>query len=435
MRPKKNLSFNSLRKTISRQVLQIEDPRQEAKVDHEIHDCCLSAFAMMFFQDPSMLEFQTRLQDNLNQNNLKTMFNVSSIPKATQLRDVLDLINPESLDPIFSDCFRLLQRAKQLEPFQFLNGKYLIPIDGTQYFSSTSISCPGCLRKNLKNGVINYSHQVIGAAIVHPDMRQVIPLAPEPIRNIDGSSKQDCERNAGKRLLHKIRADHPKLGIIITGDGLYANLPFLHELKCFDMSYILVVKPGDHKFLFNRLSALKEQNGINKIESVDVKGRRHIYEWVNRLPLNGSQNTDHVNFFEYTIITNGKKTFHCSWVTDIFVDQTNIETLVKGGRARWKIENENFNTLKNQGYHAEHNFGHGNAHASLNFFLFILMAFFVHQILELTDPLFQKGRKKFSARKEYWNQLRCTIRILVFTSWEHLLEFVISPPENQKPPP
>ena len=194
-------------------------------------------------------------------------------------------------------------------------------------------------------------------------------------------------------LLHKIRADHPKLGIIITGDGLYANLPFLHELKCFDMSYILVVKSGDHKFLFNRLSALKEQNRINKIESFDVKGRRHIYEWVNGLPLNGSQNTDYVNFFEYTIITNGKKTFHCSWVTDIFVDQTNIETLVKGGRARWKIENENFNTLKNQGYHAEHNFGHGNAHASLNFFLFILVAFFVHQILELTDPLFQKAGK------------------------------------------
>ena len=136
MRPKKNLSFNSLRKTISRQVLQIEDPRQEAKIDHEIHDCCLSAFAMMFFQDPSMLEFQTRLQDNLNQNNLKTMFNVSSIPKATQLRDVLDLINPESLDPIFSDCFRLLQRAKQLEPFQFLNGKYLIPL------TAHSISLP-----------------------------------------------------------------------------------------------------------------------------------------------------------------------------------------------------------------------------------------------------------------------------------------------------
>ena len=179
------------------------------------------------------------------------------------------------------------------------------------------------------------------------------------------------------------------------------------------MSYILVAKPGDHKFLFDCLSTVKERNEINKLESVDSKGCRHIYEWANGVPLNGSKQADNVNFFEYTIIANEKKTFHCSWVIDIFVDQANVEMLVKGGRARWKIENENFNTLKNQGYHAEHNFGHGKAHASLNFFLFNLLAFFVHQILELTDPLYQKCRGKFSSRKEYWNQLRCTIRILI----------------------
>lgn len=433
MKPKKHLSFSSLRKTISRRVLQIEDPRQEAKVGHEIHDCCLSGFAMMFFQDPSMLEFQTRLQDLHNKNNLESLFTVSSIPKATQLRDIVDLIDSESFDPIFSDFFRELQRSKHLAQFQFLNGMYLIPLDGTQYFSSGAISCPCCLTKKLKNGETNYSHQVIGAAIVHPNHRQVIPLAPEPIQNIDGSSKQDCERNAGKRILKKIRATHPKLNIIIAGDSLYANQPFIDELKIFAMSYILAAKPGDHKFLFDCISAIRKQNEINKLEFIDAKGRRHIYEWANGVPLNGTKQADNVNFFEYTIVANGKKTFHCSWVTDMLIDQANIETLVKGGRARWKIENENFNTLKNQGYHADHNFGHGKAHASLNFFLFNLLAFFIHQIFELTGPLYQKCRRKFSSRKEYWNQLRCTIRILVFSSWEHLLNFIISPPE--KPPP
>ena len=142
---KKYLSFNSLRKIISQRVLQIEDPRQEAKVGHEIHDCCLSAFAMMYFQDPSMLEFQTRLQDRLHTNNLKTLFDVHSIPKATQLRDVVDIIGSESLDPVFSDYFRSLQKSKQLEKFQFLNGMYLMPVDGTQYYSSNTISCPDCL--------------------------------------------------------------------------------------------------------------------------------------------------------------------------------------------------------------------------------------------------------------------------------------------------
>jgi len=433
VKPKQHLSFSSLRKILSQRVLQIEDPRQEAKVSHEIHDCCLSGFAMMYFQDPSMLEFQTRLQKQRNQNNLKTMFDVRSIPKSTQLRDVVDIIPSESFDPIFSDYFSSLQRSKQLEKFRFLNG-YLMPIDGTQYFSSGTISCPSCLTKTPKNGDTIYYHQVLGVAIVHPDQRQVIPLAPEPIQNIDGSSKQDCERNAGKRLLQKIRTTHPKLKIIIAGDDLYSNHPFLDELKVNRMSFILVAKPSDHKFLFDFLSIIKNRDESNKLEFIDQKGRHHIYEWVNGVPLNGTQQADNVNFFEYTIIVNEKKTFHCSWVTDILIDKANVEMLVKGGRARWKIENENFNTLKNLGYHAEHNFGHGKQYASFNFFLFNLLAFFMHQILEITDPLYQQCRGSFSSRKEYWNQLRCTLRILVFNNWEHLLAFIISPPEEAIPP-
>jgi len=83
-------------------------------------------------------------------NNLKTLFDVHSIPKATQLRDVVDIIGSELLDPAFSDYFRSLQRSKQLEKFQFLNGMYLMPVDGSQYFSSKTISCPGCLTKKHK---------------------------------------------------------------------------------------------------------------------------------------------------------------------------------------------------------------------------------------------------------------------------------------------
>ena len=174
-----------------------------------------------------MLAFQRRIQDHGNKNNLQTIFGVGSIPKSTQLRDVIDLIPSSSFDPIFSDFFSLLQRAKMLEKFQLFKNQYLISIDGTQYFTSENISCPGCLKKtSKKTGQTTYSHQFLGASIVHPDQRQVIPLAPEPIQNTDGSSKQDCERNAGKRLIQKIRKTHPKLNIIITGDGLYSNQPF-----------------------------------------------------------------------------------------------------------------------------------------------------------------------------------------------------------------
>jgi hypothetical protein len=151
--------------------------------------------------------------------------------------------------------------------------------------------------------------------------------------------------------------------------------------------------------------------------------------------LNGNEKTCWVNYFEYSLIVGGKRTYHNSWVTDIEVDRNNVKQFVKGGRARWKIENEGFNTLKNQGYHLEHNFGHGKKNLSMNFFLLNLLAFFMHQIFELTDLLYQKCRAKFSSRLEYWNQLRCTFRVLIFKSWEKMLEFIISPPTYSLIPP
>lgn len=370
MQPKKYLSFSNLRKIISKRVLQIEDPRREGSVVHSIHDCCLSGFAMMFFQDPSVLAFQKRLQDDGHKNNLQTIFGVGSIPKATQLRDVIDLIPPSSFDPIFSDFFRLLQRGKQLKKFQFYKKKYLISIDGTQYFTSANLSCNGCLHKtSKKTGKTTYYHQFLGASIVHPDQRQVIPLAPEPIQNTDGNSKQDCERNAGKRLIQKIRKAHPKLDIIITGDDLYSNQPFIDELQSNRMSFILVAKSGNHKFLFNHINNMKHK--IQTLEFHDDKGRKHIYRWINNVPLNGTARARNVNFFDCTIMADGKTKFYSSWVTDITVNQHNVKILVVGGRCRWKIENEYFNTLKNQGYNAEHNYGHGQQYASFNFLLFI----------------------------------------------------------------
>jgi hypothetical protein len=435
---KKHLNFNSLRKKISEEVLQFEDLRQEAKVDFSIHDCCLSTYAMMFFQDPSMLEFQKRLERKINLNNLKTIFNVSSIPKSSQLKDVMDEIPSSQFDNIFLSFFRSLQRGKLLEQYRFIDNAYLIPIDGTQYFSSKNISCSCCLtkvkNKNKDNEYTLFYHQVLAAAIVHPDLKQVIPLAPEPIKNIDGTTKQDCETNAGKRILSKIRAAHPKLKIIITADDLFSKQPFIEELQRHSMSYIIVAKPSDHKILYNEFDSLVIEGKANVIRLKDSKGRLHVFEWVNQIPLNGNKNPVLVNYFEYTILNEEKIDFHSSWVTDIHINENNIIDLARGGRAKWKIENENFNTLKNQGYHAEHNFGHGKKNLSFNFFIFNLLAFYAHQILELTDRLYKDCRATFSSRKEFLNQLRCTIRILVFENWVKLLNFILDPPEEAIPP-
>lgn len=433
MHIKKHLGFTALRKIISERLLQIEDGRQQGKVDYTLHDCAMSAFAMMFFQDPSLLEFQRRMQEAINRNNLKTMFHVASIPKDTQLRELLDQCPLDKLEKVYADFFYHLQRSKQLEAYRFINGMYLMPVDGSQYFSSEKIRCPSCLTKTSKKGVIRYSHQILQAVIVHPDTKQVIALAPEAIQNTDGTEKQDCEINAGKRLIKKIRKTHPKLNIIFSGDDLFSRQPFIDELKTANMSYILVAKPSSHKILYQWFEDIKQMGEAGRLEFTDFKGRHHIYEWINQIPLNGTKDAGEVNFFYYRLINKGKITYRNSWVTDIVIDANNVIQLVKGGRARWKVENEGFNTLKNQGYHIEHNFGHGEKNLSMIFFLLNLLAFFIHQIFELTDLHYQKCRAKFSARKEFWNQLRCTFRILLFKTWEQLLAFIICPPEARPP--
>lgn len=431
---KKHLSFAALKASMAERFRQIQDPRQPGKLDHCMHDVLMSGFAMMFFQDPSLLAFQKRLQDSIQQNNLSKIFGVDSIPKDSQMRDILDGIPTETFADIFPDFLSRLQRGRQLDRYQFMNGKYLIPLDGSEYFSSEKISCPYCLKTEHSKTTVRYHHQILQAVIVHPDMRQVIPLFPEPIQNSDGYTKQDCETNAGKRIVKKIRKTYPKLSIIITGDGLYSKQPFINAVKENSMSYILVAKPTDHKILFEWVTEITAMGEDEHLEFKDHKGRLHKYQWINDVPLNGSRNADQVNFFQYRIINkDGKTTYRNSWVTDLPVSRENIRDMVKGGRARWKVENETFNTLKNQGYHIEHNYGHGQQYLSINFFVLNLLAFFIHQILELCDLPYQRCRTKFSSRKEYWNQLRCTFRIILFRDFYHMLEYIFDPPMARAP--
>lgn len=410
---------------LSQRFSAVTDTRQEAKSDHLIHDVLMGGFAMMFFQDPSLLQFQQRMEDEAHMNNLSTLFHMRSIPKDSQMRKVTDEVAPGELVSLFDDFFRPLQRGKHLEQYQILGGRYIVALDGSQYFTSEKISCPGCLVKEGKEGV-RYSHQIVQPAIMHPDMKQVIPLCPEEVRNTDGKEKQDCEINAGKRALARIRKSHPKLSLMVVGDGLYSKQPTIEIIRDLHMDYVLVAKPDDHKKLMEWVGEMRFLDEVKRLEATEKK-RTHIYEWVQDVPLNDNNNTPFVNYFAYRIEEKGKITYHNSWVTNLPVDGTNIRKLVKTGRCRWKIENETFNTLKNQGYHIEHNFGHGRKHLSFNFFLLNLLAFFMHQIFELTYLPYQELRKKFGSKRNLWDHLRACLYIVVFPDLDTYFQGLLSP--------
>lgn len=390
----------------------------------------MCGFACMYFQDPSLLQFQQQLQEAQHRDNLQTLFEVEQISEATQMRDLIDAVDSEEMRPMFTDYFSRLQRSKCLPPFQLFPKLYYCAIDGTQYYHSNNISCPHCLKANHASGTTSYSHKVLQAAILHPDLRQVIPLMPEEIKNTDGTAKQDCELNAAKRLIPKLRQDHPHLRLIIGGDDIYSHQPFITLLRDNGMHYFLVAKPSDHQSMMDFIAQHALQ--MQQLRRSDEHHRLHVYEWIHNVPLNGSKDAIHTNFVKYRILSidaQGQEKVHYanSWVTDLTLSADNVETLVRGGRCRWKVENECFNTLKNQGYHLEHNFGHGQRHLSFNFYLFTLLAFFCHQIFELTDRFYQACRRKFGSKRHLWETLRSYIKIFVFDSWELLLDFALSP--------
>jgi len=201
---------------------------------------------------------------------------------------------------------------------------------------------------------------MLGAAIVHPGFKEVIPLAPEFIIKQDSQNKNDCERNAAKRFFGKLREDHPHLPIIITEDALSSNAPHIREAEKYNLHYILGVKKGDHPFLFKKVEKAQKNGETLQIYLVDKNDpqKTHRFLFLNQVPLNESNQDFLINFLEYWEIT-PEKTQHFTWVTDFTITNDNVYELMRGGCARWKIENETFNTLKNQGYNFGHNYGLG----------------------------------------------------------------------------
>ena len=398
---RKHLSADALFRLVHTGFDHLPDDRP-ADTDIALPDVLMSAFAMFSLKAPSLLAFDKERAEG----NLHTIYGIQRVPCDTYMRERLDPISPKVLRPVFTSVFRQLQRGKALEAMQFLDGHYLLALDGTEYFSSQTIHCAACLHRVHRNGSITYAHQMLGAALIHPDQRAVIPLMPEPIMNRDGTDKNDCERNAAKRFVAKLRQDHPHLKFIITEDSLSSNAPHIETLHTYGLHYILGVKEGDHAYLFQQVQAAEHVGRVTSYERPDrAAGVVHRFRFVNDMPLNASHPAMRVNFIEYWEI-GATKVQHWSWVTDLHVSKRNVYHLMRGGRARWKIENETFNTLKNQGYNFEHNYGHGEQNLSVVFATLMMLAFLVDQTQQLCCALFQAVWANLGSKRLVWERMR-----------------------------
>ena len=150
------------------------------------------------------------------------------------------------------------------------------------------------------------------------------------------------------------------------------------------------------------------------------------FRYCNNLPIKNGEEVLHINWAEVTI-TNTKTQeiiYHNSFITDIPVDQSNVEQIIQAGKSRWKVENENNNVLKTKGYHLVHNFGHGKQFLSSTLLTLNLLAFLSHIFLEFTGEIYWAVREELSARKTFFHDFRTLTKYLYFHSWHHLISFM-----------
>ena len=429
-RVRKHLSADAMHSLLRLRFEKIPDHRGR-KCPISLTDALMSAFGMFSLKDPSLLAFEERRNDE----NMRNLFGIARVPSDTHMREILDPVEPRQLRPVFNAVFRQLQRGKALEPFVFHQGCYLLSLDGTGFFSSSAIHCESCLEKvNKQTQEVTYQHQMLAAVITHPSHREVIPLAPEPIVKQDGIEKNDCERNAAKRLLRQIRQEHPHLKLIVVEDGLASNAPHIRELKALNMHFILGAKPGDHSFLFDEVLAAWEKDRVTSIRWTEGEISCEI-AFINDIPLNESNQDLRVNWLCYAEYGPNGEERKWTWVTDLQISRQNARRLVQGGRCRWKIENETFNTLKNQGYRLEHNYGHGKKNLSVVFAMLMMLAFLVDQVQQFCCPLFQAALKKMETKRALWDNLRSHFRHFVFRSMRQLYHVMLYDLAKKLPAP
>ena len=381
-------------------------------------DCLMAGLAIFGLKYASLLRFdRDARRDALIRSNLKSLYGIGRAPSDTALRERLDAVDPRSPRGAFKHLLHLLQRGKGLEDFAYLDGHYLLSVDGTGYFSSPKVHCGNCCEKRHRDGRTTCHHQLLGAVLVHPEQREVFPLAPEPIMKGDGARKNDCERNAAKRLLRDARREHPHLKLIVVEDALASNGPHIELLRELDLRFLLGAKRGDHEFLFQRVETTRS---TKRFETADAHGVEHRFRYLNGAPPNDAHFELEVNFLEYWERRPGGAERHFAWVTDLPIDESNAMRLMRAGRPRWRIENETFNTLKNQGYCFEHNFGHGDKHLATVFAHLMMLAFLIDQIQQRCRGLFRAARARAGRARYFREKLRGLFPRYRLPDWETL---------------
>lgn len=412
------------------------DKRTGKNLVYEFIQAWLGTFSVFFLQSPSFLSHQQQMEERQGLSNALTLFGIEKIPTDNHIRDLLDGNDPECLDEVYDYCFEALKVQGYIDAFRVpLNGvqtlgELLVGLDGTWYFSSTKIHCGQCSTKKHQSGETTYFHGMLTPVMVAPGKEYVFALEPEFIQPQDGHEKQDCEIAAGKRWLSGRGQKYQKLNITLLGDDLYCRQPFCEEALEKGFNYLFVCKPESHKTLYEYLKIFEQTGDVRTVRERKWNGKHwenYQYRYADGLPIKDGDDALKVNWCELVVTKDDGKILHTfSFATNHRITDNKVMLIIEYGRTRWKVENENNNTLKNQGYHLEHNFGHGKQTLAALFASMNILAFLLHSLMELMDDKYRLLRAKLPSRERLFNDLKTMVNYFCFDDWEHLFGFMLA---------
>jgi len=392
------------------QIRQIEDCRK--KSDYELVELIMACIAMSLFKADSRNAFNNERQEGNFKENYQKIFKMR-LPHMDTVENVMRRINPDELQQLKTDMIRILLEKKTFHKFRLFKKWFVIAVDGTGLMTFSKRHCEHCLTKTSKKGKVTYFHHVLEAKLICQN-GFAISIATEWIENPEGDfDKQDCEMKAFPRLAEKINKMFPRLPICITADGLYPNQTFFSICKLNHWSFIVTFKDGNLPSVWEEVIILREITTDNKYNQTIFRKQKKInrdYTWVNEIAYQGFQ----LNWIECietigALESEENNVTRFVHVTDLKIDRTTAAKISQTGRLRWKIENEGFNTQKNQGYNLKHKFSRTSLIAAKNYYQCIQIAHLINQLLILSTKFQQLLSSKITI-KHLW---KCMIGFLL----------------------
>ena len=397
--------FHSLRDWI----LEMDDPRNQAYITYTQADLGYMAILKNICSQYTMREMDENFNNEVCIDTLRIMSGnqkLEEMPHYDTLNYYLEKLSPQCLSDLRKKMVSSLIRGKQFNRNRLFEKYWRIILDGTGLFCFRERHCANCLCSETtdKDGRKKklYYHKVLEAKIVL-SKNIVISIGTEFIENEkENVSKQDCEQNAAKRLLGKIKKDYPRLPICIQGDALYATVPFMKLCKdTYHFEYLFTLKGGSQKIVDESFEWIRSaEDSQFETGLCNEKGTgffaNHVEEVAGKEPV--------MNVFEYEYEKENtkkqKQNIRFRWVTSLSVTQRNLEEIILAGRGRWKIENEGFNNQKNGLYQIEH-LNSRNSNAIKNHYLLTQIADILMQLYLAWNP-YVKRLKQTKKNTSSW---------------------------------